>query len=220
MKKIILTLFVCILPLLGWAQIPRPDHIVVVIEENHDWSQVIGSGLAPYIDSLASDTGVNGHTAAMTRDFDTAVAMPSQPNYLQLFSGDNQGCVNDTFPIVGSPFITPNMARELLNAGFTFIAYSENRLGQGYTPRHDPSRNWEGTGTNQIPAFTHADFSVFPSSNFTALPTVSYVIPTVCNDMHSQCNPTPDKITVGDTWLHNHMDNYIQWCKIHNSMLI
>src|SRR5438874_13286213 len=208
------------------AQVPRPDHIVIVIEENHDGSQIIQSYIniveqAPYIDSLAADIGPSGHTADFTRSFDTGHGYPSQPNYLQFYSGDNQGCIDDYFPIAGSPFITANLARELLNTGLTFVAYSENRLGQDYVARHDPSRNWEGNGQNQIPPSTHADFSAFPS-NFSQLPAVSYVIPTVMHDMHSPPPPPqPDlRVPTGDQWLRDHMDAYVQWCKTHNSLFI
>ena len=34
--------------------VPAYDHIVVVMEENHDYNQIIGNGAAPYINSLAA----------------------------------------------------------------------------------------------------------------------------------------------------------------------
>ena len=34
--------------------VPRPDHVVMVIEENHSYSEIIGSSPAPYINSLAA----------------------------------------------------------------------------------------------------------------------------------------------------------------------
>ena len=34
--------------------VPRPDHVVIVIEENHSYSEIIGSSAAPYINSLAA----------------------------------------------------------------------------------------------------------------------------------------------------------------------
>ena len=34
--------------------VPRPDHVVIVIEENHSYSEIIGSSAAPYISSLAA----------------------------------------------------------------------------------------------------------------------------------------------------------------------
>src|SRR5262249_349591 len=63
--------------------LPRPDHVVVVIEENHSLSEIIGPADAPYINSLAQQG------ALMTAS--TGVEHTSQPNYLDLFSGSNQG---------------------------------------------------------------------------------------------------------------------------------
>ena len=34
--------------------VPRPDHVVIVIEENHSYGEIIGSSAAPYINSLAA----------------------------------------------------------------------------------------------------------------------------------------------------------------------
>ncbi|HWO38016.1 MAG TPA: hypothetical protein VNO32_55285, partial [Candidatus Acidoferrum sp.] len=62
---------------------PLPAHVVVVIEENHGYSQIIGSSQAPYINTLASEGAsfTNSH----------AITHPSEPNYLALFSGSTQG---------------------------------------------------------------------------------------------------------------------------------
>ena len=72
------------------AGLPRPDHVVVVIEENHGYSQIIGSSSAPYINSLAKQG------ASFTQSF--AVTHPSEPNYLALFSGSTQGVTDDSCP--------------------------------------------------------------------------------------------------------------------------
>jgi hypothetical protein len=39
-------------PALG-GELPRPDHIVIVIEENKSFSQIIGNKDAPWINELA-----------------------------------------------------------------------------------------------------------------------------------------------------------------------
>ncbi len=70
-----------------------------------------------------------------------------------------------------------------------------------------------GTGTNQIPTTTNQPFTAFPT-DFTKLPTVSFVIPNLNRDMHD------GSISQGDTWLRNNMDKYIQWAKTHNSLFI
>ena len=59
--------------------IAPPDHVVIVIEENHAFASIIGSSSAPYINSLAQQG------ALFTQSF--AVEHPSQPNYLDIFSG-------------------------------------------------------------------------------------------------------------------------------------
>ncbi len=67
------------------TRLPRPAHVVVVIFENHAERQVMNQPNAPYLTSLAN-TGAqftNSH----------AVAHPSQPNYIALFSGSG------TFPV-------------------------------------------------------------------------------------------------------------------------
>src|SRR5712692_3823287 len=55
------------------ATLPHFDHIVIAIEENHAYSQIIGSGDAPYINSLASQ-------GALFTD-SHAIQHPSDPNY-------------------------------------------------------------------------------------------------------------------------------------------
>src|ERR1051325_3512043 len=67
--------------------LPRPDHIVIVIEENHAYDQIIGDPCCPYMNAQAN-AGAN-----MTNFF--AIEHPSQPNYLDIFSGSNQGVTND-----------------------------------------------------------------------------------------------------------------------------
>src|SRR5438046_5671574 len=62
--------------------VPTPDHVVIVVEENHGYSQIIGSGSAPYIDHLAAK-------GALFTD-SRAISHPSQPNYLDLFAGRSE----------------------------------------------------------------------------------------------------------------------------------
>jgi len=57
--------------------LPSPAHVVVVLEENHAYSQIIGNAQAPYINSLASQGALFTNSYALTH--------PSQPNYLDLF---------------------------------------------------------------------------------------------------------------------------------------
>ena len=48
------------------ARVPDYSHIVVVMEENHSYSQIIGSSQAPYINSLASRGALFTNSHAIT----------------------------------------------------------------------------------------------------------------------------------------------------------
>jgi len=196
------------------ATFPKPDHIVIVVMENHGYSQVMGTSSAPYINALAK----NSYSANFTKSY--AIMHPSQPNYLCLFSGSNQGVTNDNNP-PNDPFTTANLAKQLISAGKSYKTYSEDLPSVGwngdsygaYRRKHNPAANWMGSGTNQIPTSTNQPFTAFPT-DFTKLPTVSIVVPNQNNDMHD------GSVTTGDTWLKNKMDKYIQWAKTHNSLFI
>lgn len=189
----------------GANGVPRPDHVVIVIEENHSYSEIIGSSAAPYINSLAAQGALFTQSHATTH--------PSQPNYLHLFSGSNQGVTDDSCP---HSFSTANLGQYLLDASLTFAGYSEDLPSVGspvctsgaYARKHAPWVNF----TN-IPTTTNLPFSYFPS-DYTTLPIVSFVIPNLNNDMHD------GTIQQGDTWLQQHLSGYVQWAMTHNSVLI
>lgn len=194
-------------PAVAGKRVPRPDHVVIVMEENHGYNQIVGSPDAPYINSLASQ-------GALFTD-SHAIAHPSQPNYLDLFSGSNQGVTDDSCP---HSFGAENEGHQLLEAGFRFAGYSEDLPGKGsqvcaygaYARKHSP---W--TDFTDLPARTNLPFSNF-SKDFknVDLPTVSWVIPNLDHDMHD------GTIAAGDSWLKDNLSAYADWTQSHNSLLI
>ncbi len=197
---------------------PTWDHVVVVIEENKSLTEVIGSGQAPYIDSLAAG-GVS-----LTNMY--GLTHPSQPNYLQFFSGSNQGVTsnNDTSGI--TPFNTPNMGAALIAGGATFTGYSESMPSPGYTGfdangglyarRHNPWVQWQSAdapSNNHLAPATNQPFTSLPS-NFADLPVVSVVVPNNQNNMHD------GTILAGDAWLQQNLGAYAAWAHNHNSLLV
>ena len=194
--------------------LPRPDHIVMVIEENHSYSQIFDSPDAPYINRLAAQGAV------FTQSF--GITHPSQPNYLALFSGSTQGITDNSCP---HTFTTPNLGYALLAAGLTFAGYSEDlplldpfTCGEGlYVRKHNPWVNWQDSATNGLPATANVPMTSFPT-DYTTLPTVSVIVPNLVNDMHH--GKDPDRIQAADRWLREHMDAYVQWAQEHNSLLI
>jgi phosphatidylinositol-3-phosphatase len=186
--------------------VPQPDHVVVVIMENHSYNEIIGGSSAPYIKSL-SQSGAN-----FTQSF--AVTHPSEPNYLALFSGSTQGLTDDSCP---HTYSGANLGQELIAAGRTFVGYSESMPSDGYTGctkgryarKHNPWVNF----TN-VPASSNLVFENHWPTDYGTLPSVSFVVPNLCDDMHD-CS-----ISTGDTWVNNHLDGYVQWAKTHNSLLV
>ncbi|MDT0461530.1 alkaline phosphatase family protein [Streptomyces gibsoniae] len=187
--------------------VPTPDHVVVVVFENHAYSQVIGSSSAPYLNSLKSG-GAN-----LTQSY--AETHPSQPNYFALFSGSTQGVTDDSCYTPGFSS-APNLASELIAAGRTWASYNETLPSQGsttcssgnYARKHNP---W--FGFSNVPTSSAKTFAQFPS-DYSTLPQVSFVVPNLCSDMHD-CS-----VSTGDTWLKNNLGAYATWAKTHNSLLV
>ena len=184
---------------------PHADHIVVVLMENHSFSDVIGNPSAPYINSLARSG------ALFTRSF--AITHPSEPNYLALFSGSTQGLTDDSCP---HTYPGPNLAAALVAAGGTFTGFSESLPQAGYrgcqagpyARKHAPWVNF-----SSVAARDNQPFSAFPADPAT-LPTLSFVIPNLNNDMHD------GTIAAGDQWLGRHLKPYVTWARTHNSLLV
>jgi len=188
------------------ASVPRFDHIVLVMFENKASSQITASS-APYFQSLAAQ-GAN-----FTQSY--AITHPSQPNYIALFSGATQGVTNDDCP---KNFSGDNLGNQLITAGLTFKGYSESMPSNGYTGcssgNYQRKHNSWVDFTN-VPAASNLTYASFPSSsNYASLPTVAFVTPNMCDDMHD-CS-----VGTGNTWLRNNLDAYAQWAKTHNSLLI
>ena len=189
----------------GTTTVPRPDHVVVVVEENHSQTQIIGSPDAPYITSLSQQN------ANFTQSY--ALTHPSQPNYIGLFSGSTQGVTSDACP---NTFAGANLGSQVLGAGLGFTGYSETLPSAGFTGctsgkyarKHSPWVNF----TN-LPDATNQPLTAFPS-DFNNLPEVSFVIPNLDHDMHD------GTVAQGDTWLQQKLGDYVTWAKTHNSLFV
>jgi hypothetical protein len=187
--------------------VPRFDHVVVAVFENHGYDQVVGSAAAPYLNQLAA-------RGALLTDAH-GIAHPSQPNYVAMFAGSTYGVRTDACPqdLAG----TGNLGSQLAAAGLTFAGYSEGMPspgyrgcsgGDGYARKHNP---W--VDFTALPASVNRTFAEFPA-DLTSLPTVSFVVPNLCHDMHDCGVPT------GDSWARTHLDGYARWAAGHDSLLV
>jgi acid phosphatase len=184
--------------------LPRPDHIVIVVEENRGYSKIIGNPVAPYINALAQRGVLFTHSYGITH--------PSQPNYLTLFSGTTRGISSNACPL---ELKGENLGGALIEKGLSFVSYSESLPEAGYEGcmygaymrKHNPAANWKELAASNQP------FKAFPQ-DFSKLPTVSLVVPDQRNDMHD------GSIEQGDAWLAQNIEQYAKWAMSHNSLLI
>jgi hypothetical protein len=224
------------------SAVARPDHIVVVIEQDRA-SGAVGNPLMPYFNALAR-TGLvftNAH----------GVTHPSLPNALALYSGSTQGRTDNGR---GHSFGGPNLAKSLFAAGQSFAAYVENLPSDGSQVQQAGTAQYPDLYTRNVNAAamftdvgidpatgrarpnsavnrTFAAFSALPVTDYSALPTVSFVIPNNLNSTHGSNLAYPwagssdeqnnDVLrTRADGWLKDNLDPYLRWARENNSLLI
>ena len=184
--------------------VPAYSHIVVVVEENHNYDEIIGNtAQAPFINSLAAGGAVLSNFDALTH--------PSQPNYYALYAGSTFGTTDDNAHSEPDPTIATILAA----AGRTFTGYVDESNSD---VNHNPWQSFpEGSSvqTDFGPGQTQTSFpALFPSGDYSSLPSVSFVIPGIDNDMHN------GTIQQGDAWLETNLAAYAQWAVSNNSLLV
>ena len=160
--------------------------------ENHGYGDVVGSGSAPYLSSLARRCGI-------ATNYDS-VAHPSLPNYIAATSGQS-GSALDRFLTDCSP--SPDCstsARSIFAQAPSWRAYEQSMPGPchrrdsgEYAVRHNPPpyyRSLRGCARFDVPIDRFHRDLVDGS-----LPAFAFVTPNVCNDTHD-C-----PIETGDRWL-------------------
>ena len=189
------------------AALPRPAHVIVIVEENKSLAQIDGSAHASFINDIAKRGALFTHAHG--------VMHPSLPNYLALFAGvtntNGDGC-----PARGISAAAPNLGSELLGAHLSFAGYAEALPGTGstvcaagtYARKHAP---W--VAFDNVPKTDSRPLDALPA-NYDALPTVSFLIPDVDDDMHD------GTIDAGDTWLAKHVKPLLAWADAHDTLVI
>jgi acid phosphatase len=214
-------------PPLAWpAGLPVYDHVVIVVEENQDYHDILVKDLAPYIKNTLKAEGANFTKMYGEEHY-------SQGNYFWLFSGSNHNIGFDD-QVPANKIHASNLGQQLIANKRSFKGYSEGLPEIGSTVDYwpDPKKGpyarkhvpWVSFGNvpngQTIADSSNLRFSDFPSGpdGFATLPTVAFVIPNLDNDMH---NGKPvDSIPIGDRWLKEKLDPYYQWAKKNNSLLI
>ena len=171
---------------------PTFTHIVLVVEENHSYAEVVGSSSMPYFHSLTSQYGL------ATQYY--ADAHPSIPNYLALTTG-----LMETFDDAFSGAISDdNVVRELVKAGKTWKSYAESLPSTGYTGgdtglykrAHNPFTYLSDVQNDSAQAANIVPFPQFATDLANnALPQYSFIAPNLLDDAHD------GSLGQADAWL-------------------
>jgi hypothetical protein len=191
----------------GIAQ-AQAGKLVVIVDENEPYPNIVGNSQAPYLNQLIA----NGELFTNY----TAVIGSSNPNYIAMTSGLS--------PSQSPP--TPNIFQAIDGTGgaLTWKEFMESAPGNCasgnsanipgtsvplYTADHDPAYAYRGNTTcsaNDVPM----NSSTFNPAN---LPSLSYIVPNQCDDMHTLPGPGhacpayfgsnsgTSLINMGDNWL-------------------
>jgi phosphatidylinositol-3-phosphatase len=159
-------------------KIPPLAHVVVIVFENHERTDILGSPSAPTFTRLASRYA---HASAYY-----AVAHPSLPNYLALISGSTHGVTDDC---TDCPQSGPTIGTQLSARRRPWAAYAEGYPnGSRFAKKHVPFLYFPGGAAH-----------VLPLQRFDPhrLPAYALVVPDLCHDMHD-CS-----VQTADRWLHH-----------------
>ena len=207
MKKLVLLVLALFVPALLTAQIPKSNHVVVVLEENESYPAVIGSASMPYLNSLAAQNGLATQYFANTH--------PSIGNYFMLTAGQlvtNNDALNSTVDV-------DNIVRHLLTSGKTWKSYAESLPSVGYTGgdrypyirHHNPLSYFSDVVNSSVQKLNLVPFTQFSADLANnQLPNYSFVVPNQNHNAHD-CPTAPTgctndtKLATADAWLKNNI---------------
>jgi hypothetical protein len=170
----------------GAVKRSRAARVVLLVMENKDRGQIIGSADAPYMTALARRYGTAGRSFAITH--------PSLPNYLALVSGSTHGITSDCTDCRVSG---PNLGTQLDHAKLGWKSYQEGlsrpcftgAAAGRYARKHDPFAYWGNRDCRHRVSFAvlKADLAAG------RLPPFALVVPDLCHDMHDCSVATGDR---------------------------
>jgi hypothetical protein len=177
------------------AAFPRYDHVFLIIEENHGFSQIIGNPAAPNLNKLANTYGL------ATASF--AVGDPSEPNYVAMLGGSTFGISDDNayyLNVVDAPSLMSQLEGKHLTwkaymqgmpyAGFKGICYPNRCNGVPdfdtlYNSKHNGIVNFKSVQTNPAEMAKLGPLTALSGDLASGnLPNLGYIVPDECTDMH------------------------------------
>jgi acid phosphatase len=199
-----------------------PDHVFLVVLENHSFSEVLGSGAMPFLRSLATQHSLAGNYFANTH--------PSIGNYFMLTTGQLV-TTDDSFT---GTVADDNITRALAGAGKTWKAYLESLPSVGYTgpdvypyfKHHNPFSYFTDVLNSPTQTANMVPFpQIFSDLSASTLPQFVFIAPNVENDGHdcpdggTTCMDI-DKLAAADRWLQANIGPLINDASLANSVFI
>jgi hypothetical protein len=159
-----------------------PSHIFVIVMENKEYGDVIGSRTSPYVNALAS------RNASATRFY--GEVHPSLPNYLALTAGTTFGVTTNCTNCQQSG---ENLVDQLEKAGVSWKAYMggmphacfKGPFAGEYAKKHNPFMYYRSVAGDPARCA-----KVVPEEELSAdmsvgrLPTFGFLSPGLCDDSH------------------------------------
>ncbi len=167
------------------------SHVVLVVMENTEYGEVIGSSSAPYVNGLARRYGLATASYAITH--------PSLPNYLALTSGSTAGIESDCTSCSVS---SKNIVDQLQAAGISWRAYLEDvprpcfggAQAGGYAKKHNPFAYYRDIAGHPGRCGRLVGFGRLGQDlRGGRLPTYVWVSPNLCDDGHDCSLRTADR---------------------------
>jgi phosphatidylinositol-3-phosphatase len=197
----------------GSGKVPEFSHVVFIILENEEASNIIGNSSMPNLNKLAQQY------ASLTNYY--AASHPSLPNYIAMTSGSTQGITSDCT----NCYVNQTNIMDLIEkAGRTWKAYIEDMPAAcdlkdkgKYVVKHNPFVYYDDIRTNSARCQQNdVPFSQFATDmNNNQLPAFAWITPNVCNDAHS-C-----PVATADQWLGPVVDSILHSTAFdQNSLLV
>ncbi len=210
----------------GGSLLPAFTHAFIVLEENHSYSNVIGSSSMPYLNGLASANGL------ATQYY--ADAHPSLPNYFMLTVGAGTSITGSEGDSYSGVVTQDNVVQAITAAGKTWKCYAESLPSVGYlgtdsgayVQHHNPFVYFSDVQSSSTQASNVVPFTQLATDMANnSLPDYAFIVPNVNDDAHNcpvgMATCTSDQmLATADQWLSTNISPLLASLAFQNSLLI
>jgi hypothetical protein len=203
---------IALLLLVGLAsphtRLPGPQHVVVLVLENTNWSSLAGN----LREDVFLNTVLLPQASYALRYYNPPDVHPSLPNYLWLQGGQCYTYCGSEAPPTQPITSSAHLTAQLDAAGLSWGAYLETAppgicptrdWARYYAVRHNPFVYFSDVVRDPAYCVAHIHpYSALPGAvTWGTLPRYVFLVPNLCGDGHSACPPYNDPLLQEDIWL-------------------